>query len=72
LIRSRKQKLNDVFILADDQRFDELGCTGHPLIKTPNIDRLAREDALFENSFMLSRFSRIGPNSPRPHTHPGF
>lgn len=49
-----KQKPNVVFILADDQRFDELGCTGHPLIKTPNIDRLAREGALFENSFASS------------------
>jgi len=49
-----KQKPNVVFILADDQRFDELGCTGHPLIKTPNIDRLAREGALFENSFVSS------------------
>jgi arylsulfatase A-like enzyme len=49
-----KQKPNIVFILADDQRFDELGCAGHPLIKTPNIDRLAREGAMFENSFVSS------------------
>jgi len=49
-----RQKPNVVFILADDQRFDELGCTGHPLIKTPNIDRLAREGAVFENSFASS------------------
>lgn len=49
-----KHKPNVVFILADDQRFDELGCTGHPLIKTPNIDRLAREGAVFENSFVSS------------------
>lgn len=45
---------NIIFILADDQRFDELGCAGHPLIKTPNIDQLAREGALFENSFVSS------------------
>jgi arylsulfatase A-like enzyme len=49
-----KQKPNIVFILTDDQRMDELGCTGHPLMKTPNIDRLAREGALFENSFCSS------------------
>lgn len=35
----------------DDLRFDELGCTGHPFVKTPNIDRLAREGALFRNAF---------------------
>ena len=49
-----QQKPNIVFILADDQRMDELGCTGHPLMKTPNIDRLAREGVLFENSFCSS------------------
>jgi len=45
---------NVVFILADDQRFDELGCTGDPIVKTPHIDRLAREGVLFENSFVTS------------------
>jgi arylsulfatase A-like enzyme len=42
---------NMVFILMDDLRFDELGCTGHPFVKTPNIDRLAREGANFRNAF---------------------
>jgi arylsulfatase A-like enzyme len=42
---------NIVFILMDDLRFDELGCTGHPFVKTPHIDRLAREGALFRNAF---------------------
>ncbi|MGH7957861.1 MAG: sulfatase-like hydrolase/transferase, partial [Opitutaceae bacterium] len=45
---------NIVFILADDQRADELGCTGNPIVKTPNIDRLARHGVLFENSFVTS------------------
>jgi N-acetylglucosamine-6-sulfatase len=42
---------NIVFILMDDLRFDELGCTGHPFAKTPNIDRLAKEGAIFKNAF---------------------
>ena len=42
---------NIVFILMDDLRFDELGCTGHPFVQTPNIDRLAKEGALFKNAF---------------------
>ena len=28
---------NIIFFLTDDQRNDFLGCTGHPIIKTPNI-----------------------------------
>jgi N-acetylglucosamine-6-sulfatase len=42
---------NIVFIFMDDLRHDELGCTGHPFVKTPHIDRLAREGALFRNAF---------------------
>ncbi len=42
---------NIVFILMDDLRFDELGCVGHPFAKTPNIDRLAKEGAIFKNAF---------------------
>src|SRR5262245_31644619 len=42
---------NIVFILMDDLRFDELGCTGHPFVKTPHIDRLAREGAHFRSAF---------------------
>lgn len=43
---------NVVFIIVDDLRWDALGCSGHPLVKTPNIDRLADEGALFTNAFV--------------------
>jgi N-acetylglucosamine-6-sulfatase len=36
----------------DDLRWDALGCMGHPFAKTPNIDRIAREGALFKNFFV--------------------
>ena len=45
---------NIVFILVDDLRWDELGCAGHPFIKTPNIDRIAREGAMFRNAFVTT------------------
>src|SRR6185369_7967212 len=45
---------NVVFILIDDLRWDELGCAGHPYIQTPNIDRLAKEGAMFRNAFMTT------------------
>jgi arylsulfatase A-like enzyme len=45
---------NIVFILVDDLRFDELGCTGHPFAQTPHADRLAREGALFTNAFVAT------------------
>jgi N-acetylglucosamine-6-sulfatase len=45
---------NIVFILIDDQRWDALGCAGHRFLKTPNIDRLAREGAMFRNAFVTT------------------
>jgi choline-sulfatase len=45
---------NILFILVDDQRNDTLGCAGHPLIKTPNIDRLAAQGIRFENAFVTT------------------
>lgn len=43
--------LNIVFLLTDDQRWDSLGCMGHPVVETPHLDRLAREGVLFQNNF---------------------
>ncbi len=45
------QRPNLVVILIDDLRFDEFGAGGHPYLKTPNIDRLAHEGALFARAF---------------------
>ncbi len=42
---------NIVVVLVDDLRFDEFGAGGHPYLETPNIDRLAKEGALFVNAF---------------------
>ena len=50
----RASRPNIVFILVDDLRWDELGIAGHPFIKTPNIDRIAREGAMFRNAFMTT------------------
>ena len=43
-------KKNVLFIMCDQLRYDYLGCTGHPSIKTPNIDMLAKKGMLFKNS----------------------
>jgi N-acetylglucosamine-6-sulfatase len=40
-----------VVIFTDDQRWDALSGAGHPFLKTPNLDRLAREGARFMNAF---------------------
>ena len=42
---------NFVFVLVDDLRWDELGCAGHPYLRTPHLDRVAREGVFFRNAF---------------------
>jgi len=42
---------NIILIVVDDLRWDEFGAAGHPFLETPNIDRLAREGAMFTNAF---------------------
>ena len=51
-ILSSADKPNIVFFFTDDQTSSVLGCYGHPLVKTPNIDRLAKEGTRFANAFV--------------------
>ncbi len=39
--------LNVVVLYADDWRHDTLGCAGNPVVKTPNLDALAKEGVRF-------------------------
>jgi len=44
---SAAEKPNIIFIFADDWGWGDLSCHGHPYVKTPNIDRLAKEGTDF-------------------------
>ena len=48
---ARKRKPNFIVVLIDDLRFDELGICGHPYMKTPHIDRVGHEGAMFTGAF---------------------
>ena len=43
--------LNLVVFLGEGLRYDELSCMGHPIVQTPNMDRIAREGMTFRNAF---------------------
>lgn len=74
------ERPNIIFLLTDDQRADTLSIAGHPLVRTPNIDDLARNGARYSNAYTVqpicapSRFaflsgqyertSGLGFNSP--------
>ena len=48
---SAERPPNILYIMADDQRFDTLGCTGNPVLETPNIDKLAENGTSFSQAF---------------------
>jgi len=50
---AQKKQPNIVFILTDDQRYDELG-TLNPALKTPNLDKLAKGGLYFPNAFVTT------------------
>ncbi|MCI0540404.1 MAG: sulfatase-like hydrolase/transferase [Verrucomicrobiales bacterium] len=52
-------KPNMVFLLADDLRFNALGCYGDPIAQTPHIDRLARRGTLFRNAFVTTSICAV-------------
>ena len=51
---SAAAKPNIIMILADDVSWNDLGCYGNPKIRTPNLDRLAREGLRFENAYLTT------------------
>ncbi|WP_404305942.1 sulfatase-like hydrolase/transferase [Neorhodopirellula lusitana] len=42
---------NIVFLMTDDQRWDNFGCYGRPEFRTENIDRLAQEGVIFDHAY---------------------
>ena len=46
------QPTNIVIFIADDQGEGDLSIYGHPTLRTPNVDRLAREGMRFDNAFL--------------------
>ncbi|MBI1387852.1 MAG: sulfatase-like hydrolase/transferase [bacterium] len=68
-----KPRPNLLLVLTDDQRWDAMGCMGHPVLQTPVMDDLARRGALFTQNFcstsicMTSRASILTGQHTRAH-----
>jgi N-acetylglucosamine-6-sulfatase len=45
---------NVVFILTDDHRYDAMGFMGHPFLRTPHMDAMARNGVHLKNAFVTT------------------
>lgn len=45
---------NLLILISDEHRRDAMGCMGHPLVKTPNLDALAARGTVFERAYTPS------------------
>jgi len=50
--QSRDSRPNVIYILADDLGYGEVGYNGHPVVQTPNIDRLAENGTVFDKMYV--------------------
>jgi len=51
---TQRRVKNILFIMCDQLRADHLSCFGHPTLKTPNIDALARRGVIFDRAYVQS------------------
>src|SRR5438876_2547853 len=51
-------KPNVVLIVADDQGWTDFGFMGHKVIRTPHLDKLASEGAVFPNGYVPTSLCR--------------
>ena len=55
---SNTKRPNIVWIISDDQAYGDYGFMGHDAIRTPNLDRLAREASLFRRGYVPTALCR--------------
>ena len=54
-----KRRPNIIFLLADDLRWNVLGCTGDKHAKTPNLDFFAKRGVRFTNAFVTTSICAV-------------
>ncbi len=53
-LRGAPARPNILFVMVDEMRWDAMGCEKHPVVATPNLDRLASQGVRFASSYTVS------------------
>ena len=64
-------RVNVLYLLADDQCFDTIAALGNPDVITPNLDRLARQGVSFENAYNMGGWNGAVCIASRTMMHTG-
>jgi len=48
---AKEAKPNIILVMADDQGYGDAGYTGHPFVKTPNMDAMAKNSVVFDRFY---------------------
>src|SRR5262245_24389682 len=48
------RKPNFIILLADDLGYGDLGCYGHPTLRTPHLDRMAAQGQKYTNAYVAA------------------
>lgn len=54
VVAAPAKRPNILFVMVDEMRWDAMGCEGHPVVRTPNLDRLAKQGVRFASSYTVS------------------
>jgi arylsulfatase A-like enzyme len=64
--------LNVVIIISDQHRRSVMGCSGHPYVKTPNLDELARTGVTFTKAYCAAPLCAPSRAAFITSTHPYY
>ena len=64
------EKPNVILVMADDQGWGDVGFRGHPHLRTPEMDRMAREGLVFERFYAASSVCSPTRGSVMTGRHP--
>ena len=65
------ERPNIVMIFTDDQRYDAVGYAGNDAVRTPNLDRLAKQGLIFRNCFVNTSICAISRANLLSGQYPG-